>query len=201
MDLNNKIVSLWERLFAYWKKNEPNFTGCKGATEKEILDLELHLGIKLPNCLKESLARCNTPPIEPKKVHKSSCLMTGCAGILYSIDDIKMDHQDFKEYMFDGGAYRYVDPNIFPKDIAWSNYWIPIYSWNCNEYALIDLRPECNNHGQILYVDPEFSVLGIWAKSYEEFLESIANAILDHGEFNQNDMKQIRDRIYKATKS
>ena len=163
------------------------------------MDLEASLGLELPNTLKISLQVCNS---SPSIIEKSCCLHTGGGGKLFDTNEIDELYKEMNLYnYYDGEAMSYskVDCSL-ESNITWSKYFIPIYSWNCNEYALIDLRPESNNRGQILYVDPEFSVLGIWAKSYEEFLESIANAILDHGEFNQNDMKQIRDKIYKATK-
>jgi len=198
----NKIKIIWNTLFEYWKTFEPSFIGCNGATQKEVLELEEYLQFKLPIDFKESLQICNAYPFEPKNVIKSSCLMTGGAGTLYTIEEIQTLHQDFKEYMFDGCGYRYLDPKIFPKDIVWSHYWIPIYSWNCDELALLDLRENIGEqYGQVLYLDQEYDTLGVWANSYEEFFGSIAYAILDHGAFNYDDMKKVRDRINKEIHS
>jgi len=196
----SKIEIIWDKLFEYWKTFEPSFVGCNAATQKEVLELEKYLKFKLPIDFKESLQRCNAYPLEPTNVIKSSCFMTGGAGTLYTIDEIQTSHQDFKEYMFDGCAYKYIDSKILPKNIVWSNAWIPIYSWNCDELALLDLRENIGEqYGQVLYLDQEYDTLGVWAKSYEEFLKSIADAILDHGVFNHDDMKNVRDRINKET--
>lgn len=192
----SEIEIIWNKLFEYWKTFEPNFSRCNIATEKEILNFEAYLQVKLPDDFKKSLEICNAYPSERKYVIKSSCLITGGAGTLYTINDMQIAHEDFKGYMFDGYAYKHIDSKIFPKDIVWSNDWIPIYSWNCDELVLLDLRENIGEqYGQILYLDQEYDILGIWATSYEEFLKSIANAILDHGEFNHDDMQNIRDRI------
>jgi len=82
---------------------------------------------------------------------------------------------------------------------TWINAWVPIYSWNCDELALLDLRENIGEqYGQVLYLDQEYDILGVWAKSYKEFLKSITDAILDHGAFNHDDMKKVRDRIYNT---
>ncbi len=196
----SNISNIWNKAFAYWQINEPNFKGCNVATDKEILAFEEYLKFKLPDDFKESIKKCNAYPFEPTKVLKSSCLMTGGAGTLYTIDEIQTSHNDFKEYMFDGCAYRYIDININPKNIVWSNEWIPIYSWNCKEIALLDLRENIGErYGQVLYLDQEYDTLGIWAQSYEKFLKSIADAILDHGAFNSDDMEKVRHKIYVET--
>ncbi len=192
------IDSIWDDLFAYWKENEPAFTQCDSATDQEIIELEKYLQPQLPNEFKQSLGRCNNYPKDPTDIQKSSCNFTGGGGILFDINTIYELHNEYKEYMYDGGAYGKIDPRLDPKDIVWSHYWIPIYSWNCDEMILLDLREDIKDqYGQILYLDQEYDTLGICTNSYQEFLELISNAILDHGAFDRNDMKKIRERVLK----
>jgi len=188
------VDQIWNSLFEYWSQHEPDFMMCKGATDEQITRLEASLGIELPNPLKISLKKCSS---NPNKIEKSSCLFTGGGGKLFDIKEIDESYREMNLYkFFDGEAMSYtkIDNKLEPIT-TWSKYFIPIYSWNCNEYALIDLRPESSNYEQILYEDAEFATIGVWAQSYKEFLKSIADAILDHGAFNHDDMKKVRQRI------
>lgn len=197
------INQIWDSLFKYWQQNEPNFTMCQGAKVKDVSNLENSLGVELPRSLKASLLQCNSYTVLDQKVENSSCLFTGGGGRLFDIEEINKSYQNMNLYKFFGGEalpYKKVDYRL-ESNITWSKYFIPIYSWNCDVNALIDLRPDSNNLGQILYEDTEFGLLGIWAESYEEFLKSIADAILDHGAFNHDDMKSVRDRINKETRN
>jgi len=192
------VGQIWDDLFRYWEQNEPGFTMCKGAGEEEIKSLEASLNIELPNALKESLKRCSS---NPNKIEKSSCLLTGGGGKLFDIKEMDESYREMNLYkFFDGEAMSYtkIDTKLEP-NTTWSKYFIPIYSWNCNENALIDLRPESRNYEQILYEDAEFATIGVWAQSYEEFLKLIADAIIDHGAFNQDDMEKVRQQIYDTT--
>lgn len=194
---NSKVNEIWDKLIAYWQVNEPSFQGCKGASEKEISELEQFLKVSLPEPFKQSLKRCNTYPEDYSQIIKSSSLMTGSMGALHSISLIKeiySDSLDYK-YMDDMEYARNIDSNIEPKSLKGIQLWVPIFDWNGNEWALLDLNEESNQYGQILYDDPEFDNLGIWANSYEEFLESIADAILDHGEYNRDDFVKVRNRV------
>jgi len=194
----NKIEKIWDSLFEYWKKNEPAFSGCIGATQSEIDELEQALGIKLPESLKQSLKMCNSYPADYSNVKKSSCLVIGGAGELYSLENIKEIYMT-RIVWFQEVSYEYIDKSISKKALNWSKYFVPIYSWNCDVYASIDLRPSSKSYGQILYEDPESCQLGIWADSYEDFLESIAKDILEHGEYRE-EFKKVFARVNEATR-
>ena len=200
---NTKVNQIWDSLIEYWQKNEPNFQGCIGANDKEIEELEQFLKVELPESFKQSLKRCNTVPENYSEIVKSSCLVTGSMGDLHSIPFIKEIFADRLEYYYmDDMEYaKNVDPSIKPLNLKGPQLWIPIYNWNGNEWALLDLNEESNQYGQILYDDPEFGNLGIWANSYEDLLESIANAILDHGEYNRDDFINVRNKVIKTISS
>jgi len=194
----NRINQIWNDLFKYWKKHEPNFTGCKQATDDEIEVLEKEINIPLSNALKQSLKKCNSDHQNFQEIKKSSCLFTGGAGLLHDVLTIKELYFDMQTYMYDSDyPFEYIDQQIVPQNIIWSEKWIPIFNWEGNEWAILDLRPDIDRYGQILYNDPESSILGIWADSYEDFLQNIMNAILDHGSFNNNDIESLRERVYK----
>ena len=198
----NTIDGMWDRMYEYWKIHEPSFVDCNGINDEEILSFEQSLQLKLPNDLKKSLKRCNAYPSEPQKVVSSSCCMTGGSGHLFSLETIASWYKDFNEYMYDGCTYEHIDPKLTPKDIIWSHEWLPIYSWNCDVIALLDLRKGIGEqYEQVLYLDQEYSTLGVWAKSYEEFLKLIADAIVDHGAFNRNDMEKVRQKVYNTTRN
>jgi len=196
------VGQIWDDLFSYWQQNEPHFTMCKGAGEEEIKSLETSLCVELPNSLKESLKRCNAYPETSQKIKNSSCLLTGGAGKLFNVEEINESYQEMSLYkFFEGEAmpYEHVD-NGLETSTRWSEHFIPFYSWNCDVFALLDLRPNSNNYGQVLFEYPESSTLGIWAKSYEEFLQLIADAVIDHGAFNNNDMDKAWQKIYDQTR-
>jgi len=198
----NKIEKIWNSLFEYWKDNEPAFSGCIGATQSEIDELEQALNIKLPESLKQSLKMCNSYPADYSNVKKSSCLVVGGAGELYNTKNILESYNALKETMYyDGEAmtYDYLDKTFLSCDTKFSKNWIPIYSWNCDIIAYLDLRLDSNIHGQILYEDIESGQLGIWADSYEDFLESIAKDILEYGEYREG-FKKVFERVNKETR-
>jgi len=189
------VSEIWECLIDYWKVNEPNFKGCKCASEEEIQTLESTLNITLPKSLRQSLEICN---FFPEKIDKSSSSYFGGCSRLYDTRELLEMWDECNTYRFSGFPYRYIDSRIKPEDIGWSTRWIPIFHWNADIFALLDMREDIGDRtGQILYEDSESGILGIWADSYEEFLESIANAVLDHGEFGIEDIKDKMQQVYE----
>lgn len=186
-----KIETIWNELFEYWKKNEPYFIQPKGSSKKDIEEVEKELGLTLPHSLKDSLEQCNSYPDNWEKVIKSSALLLGEAGQLYSTQQII---EWYKENM----AYKGTNPfkNVYGNTVSpngtWEKSWIPIYDYNADIFFAIDMRKENGvPNGKVLYMDFEYSILAVVADSYEEFLNQVCEAILENGQYGAKDLENI----------
>jgi len=182
------VDEVWDELIIYWKKNEPSFDGCVGASDEEIEELEKEIRMKLPIDLKMSLKHCNLYPSDYTKVQKSLACFLGEFGTLHNTDEIKkfvkIELDKYVEY-----PYENVYGNIkSPKD-GWSKKWIPIYSYNGDIEFVIDMRED--EFQPILYVDNEFDILALVANSYQEFLNMVLDSILKTGLYASEELENI----------
>lgn len=182
---------MWNELFDYWSQNEPYFTLPKGASDQEIKKVETMLSFSLPESLKDSLKKCNSYPDNWEKVKKSSALLLGEAGQLYSTNEIIMWYKENMDYR-GTQAYRCVYGDTTSPNSKWMYQWIPIYDYNANIFLAIDMR---ENNGipskKVLYLDFEYSILAVCADSYEEFLNQVLSSILQTGQYGSKDLENI----------
>ena len=185
------IEKIWDELFEYWVQHEPSFIEPIGATDEEIKELEKEMGMSLPTSLKESLKRCNSYPSDWEKVKKSSALLLGEAGQLYSVQQIIEWYKENMSYKVDY-PFKSIYGDTRSPNSNWDEHWIPLYDYNADVFFAIDMRKEngvlCE---KVLYIDFEYSILAVVADSYEEFLNQVLLAILEEGQYESKNLENV----------
>ena len=134
-----------------------------GASEEEILKLELEIGFKLPEAYRYSLK------IHDGQKYDSIPLLD--SGEFLSIDRVRDEWRIMKE-LLDKGQFP---PNKF----WWSINWVPITSDGSGNLTCIDMRKGLDkNLGQIIDFDHEVSQRTILSQSFESWFEAYVIDVL-----------------------
>ena len=169
MDLDNKIVSLWERLFKYYENIISK--KCKGASEEKILEVEKEFGVKLPKAFADSFRICDERYIfnTPGK--------RGWLGEsdLYSLETC----YDWNNLIDINKLYRTLH-------VDWKDEWIAFYDYGTWFIAVLDTVT-----GKVYCFDNETGERIIWKNSYEEWLEMAVDEVLKYGKLRLEPIEEL----------
>jgi len=187
------VKQTWEKIFLYWKTIESK-PYCQGATTDDIKLLQEKLQLKLPDEFIKSLMICNDEKLDREyekkfrmEIEKNPYkkILLGKIGLL----EIKEIIESYAIRL-----YTYCEYSNTPKE------WIPLTThWYGTYESILDTRE--GTFGQVLFSVGEEDMYKVWANSYEEWLELIANEVTVHGEvreemlehvYKDKDMKQLQ---------
>lgn len=168
-----KLNAVWERLEKWYAENHPTYSIPSGAAPANIIALETHIGLTLPEELKASLMR-----------HDG--LDQWSSGELLSVNSIK-EYWNQRAEMVDKGYFFdhecLLEPNDFIQKCWMSKSWVPVDSRGGADGHMVDLNPGAKGKvGQVMYFShetgPEIPVFS----NFIEYLEECARK-LEAGEF------------------
>jgi cell wall assembly regulator SMI1 len=182
----NKIETLWKKFVGWLEENAPELlaTMQKGAKEKELEDLEKHLGAALPQDFKTYLRLCNG------QESNSEAMFYG--GELLSIREIKNVWDIWKEHSTNGVFDQNVaEAGVGVHEVWWDTSWIPFLLTETGDNECIDLNPAKNGtRGQIIKVWHDDQERRVSHKSFTAWLEDLidqietGNIVFDREEYN-----------------
>lgn len=177
------IEENWERLLKYWdSRNIFNDFKCQGASAVEIERVKNYYK-DIPESLLKSLAFCNN-------FKRALGVENDNWGELYDIDNMLEASELYPTFgENDAGWYSDVLGDIKIPDTAMPKEWIPIYDWNTDYVVAIDMLSE--NKGQIIMFGLEWSMIRLWANSYEEWFEMVVNEVLEYGELRPETLEDV----------
>jgi len=168
-----KLNAAWGRLEKWYAENHPTYTLSSGATPADIIALETHIGLTLPEEMKASLMR-----------HDG--LDQWSSGELLSVESIKGVWNKRAE-MIDKGVFfdheSLVEANDFIQKCWLSKSWVPVDSRGGADGHMVDLNPGPKGKvGQVMYFShetgPEIPVFS----DFVEYLEECARRF-ESGEY------------------
>lgn len=181
-----ELKSSWNRIVAWLQANAPDVLKQhqKGATSKDLAEIENQLAIKLPDDVKQFYTIVNGA--DPDKE---------CTGIFPSVDDFDemayapmplsqvQREWSMQRELLDGGDFDDCEPEEVDQGIrneAWNLGWIPFAGNGGGDLYCIDMAPgEGGNVGQIISHSHEtFTHLRL-ADSLAAYLEDLAEYFED----------------------
>jgi cell wall assembly regulator SMI1 len=175
------VKLLWERMENWLKKHAPEVLEDlnPGATESEIMELEVALGIKLPESFKDSLR------IHNGQSGDSQWLVAGWE--LLSTQRILDEWTVWKE-LYDKESFEEwsPEPQVGIANVWWQPAWIPITYNGCGDHHCLDLAPTNEaNKGQIISMWHDSEEREILGKSYKEWFAHLVQT------FEANDSEYV----------
>lgn len=182
------ITPSWNRIVAWLETNAPNVLSQHqpGVADAELNDLESALGHELPEDVKQFYKLINGD--NPNEAS---------SGIFPSVDDYDQmafgplaisqlqREWEIQNELLEGGDFEGCEPEECDPEIrneSWNAGWIPLAGNGGGDLYCIDMVPaEGGNVGQIISHNHETFNHKVVAKSFGEFLESLANR-LESGE-------------------
>jgi|GEM_PF-512618 len=170
------IPSVWKRLEKAVKAVAPEVhrSLLKGAPDANILALEKHLKVELPDELKESYRIHNGQKHGEDGLIPAS--MMEDEYVLLSLDELKTEWSNWKK-LTDDGEFKNSEstPDTGIRNDWWNPGWIP-FAWDGGGNSLcVDLAPaKGGTVGQVILMDHESSDRPKIAASLAAFLEDVA---------------------------
>ncbi len=169
----DKVNAAWKRIETWYATNFPDYQLPAGATPADIIALEAHLGLTLPDEFKASLER-----------HNGVERWTKCTS-LQSIEAIKAEWNLWVESLDRGIFDGIVGNENDSLQRCWFNRsWIPFGGYG----FCLDMNPgEQGRAGQVIFMHHDNGPSGPNFPDFAEYLEDTADSIeagryvVDHG--------------------
>ncbi len=169
----NDITTVWKKLNPWMAANAPELEQSlqQGANSQEILELEQHLGVTLPEDYKLFLGLCNG--------QADDALAEFYNGELLSIANIKFQWDAWKNLLetntFSGISSQ---PDKGIRNDWWNLKWIPFTHDGGGNHFCLDLAPANGGHvGQVITMWHDSSEREFVASNFTAWLEDILNGV------------------------
>jgi cell wall assembly regulator SMI1 len=168
------VAESWERIADWYRRNNLEFRPLPGASEEQIQALEVAIGMRLPEDVRESYR------IHDGTAQRSNLLYYGEVQTLAQIEKtMRMYRQMQEEEEFGVEEPERMRPEGAIKPYSWSPLRIPVTD-NCGVHVLIDLDPDAaGTMGQALDFQYAAGPLVILARSWSDWLAEVADRLED----------------------
>ncbi len=164
---------LWNRLKDWLEQNAPELleTMQPGASETQIVALEQHLGVNLPEDYRAFLRLCDGQPNDPK--------IRFYDGELLSTQTVKVQWDIWKELLDDGDFDDYESqPHQGVKSDWWNPRWIPFTHDGGGNHLCLDLDPApAGTVGQVITMWHDSMDRELIFSSFTAWLENVVNGL------------------------
>jgi len=163
----DRVNKAWDKIEAWFAKNDPTAKLNPGASASDIHDLETKINLTIPEDLKVSLLRHNGVA-DP---HWSK-------GNLNSIEEIIREWEGWADMEEDEMADAGPKDNEYIQPYFWSKLWIPIDADGAGNGAVVDTNPGPKGKvGQVLHFDHGMGPSGPLYLSFADYLEDACDSL------------------------